>query len=106
MQTSCLLVFSLRVIIIYYLFVEDALYMGLDLNSLHLYSVYIPANNLVSRCSRLRSVTLASLDVIFLASVGITYAVFRKRKTITVLNQLSGRCGYFYIRNRFLNLSF
>ena len=28
------------------------------------------------------------------------------KKTITVLNQLSGRCGYSYIRNRFLGLSF
>jgi len=63
MQTSCLLVFSLGVIIIYYLFIEDALYMGLELNSLHLCGVYIPADNLVSRCSSLRSVTLASLDV-------------------------------------------
>ena len=55
MQMSCPLVFSLRVIIIYYLFVEDALYIGLELNSLHLCSVYIPANNLVSRCFSLRS---------------------------------------------------
>jgi hypothetical protein len=41
---------------------------------------------------------LSELRRDFLASIGITYAVFRIEKTIAVLNQLSGRCGYSYIR--------
>ena len=43
MQTSWLLMFSLRVIVVYYLFVEDTLYMGLKLNSLHfgVFAVFI-----------------------------------------------------------------